>query len=169
MRSLDYSDSRKAKETSKATDMPKPSNSLDGVTLWGTTVGGASETAQRYPTPRSNHYQNAPSPTSDQAQLRGHNHQQNAETSQMGERRKLHESRINESHMSSVAPASEKSTKARGPSRINEGTIVFGASDAPKRAPPPRVEPFQEAPRRGHVKQVLPGYSDASKFSGEQQ
>jgi hypothetical protein len=169
MRQLDYSDSRSAKgaQARKATDMPKPSSGLSGVTLWGTQVGSeAPPTPNSRPTSRSNHYQNAESPTNEfHKRLRGHNHQQNVETSPVNERRKLTESRINQSHLSARSPVCDKSPKPVSQSRINSSSIVFGASDEPKRAPPPRVEPFQETPRRGHVRQLLPGFTDAGKFN----
>lgn len=171
MRSLDYSDSRQAKGAGfrKATDMPKPANGLAGVTLWGTQVGATADappTPRSRPTSRSNHYQNSQSPTDNvRGTHRGHNHLQNVESSPTLERRKLRESRINQSHMSSTSPVCEKPfPKTCAPSRINEGSIVFGAHDEPKRMPPPRVEPFQETPRRGHVRQMLPGFTDAGKF-----
>lgn len=173
MRRLDYSDSRSAKgsQARKATDMPKPSSGLSGVTLWGTQVGGSEQqqappTPRSRPTSRSNHLQNVESPTNEfHKRLRGHNHQQNVETSPANDRRKLTESRINQSHLSSVSPVYAKSPKVIAQSRINEGSIVFGAHDEPKRAPPQRVEPFQETPRRGHVRQLLPGFTDAAKFA----
>lgn len=170
MRALDYSSSSQVKGSAmrKATDMPRPASSLAGVTLWGTPVGAAAAPPQSpRPTSRCNHLQNAETvqtPKSSKPTV-AYNHLQNVETSPIAPRPKLTESRINESHLSNNPIADRKRPRCKvTTSRINEGSIVFGASDTPSRPPPPRVEPFQETPRRGHVRQVLPGFTDAHKF-----
>lgn len=181
MRALNNRDSQAIRNSTarKAAGLSRPASALSGVTLWGTTVTDTPASAAPAVTRRSNHYQNCetlqtnvgpcqPSPA--------RNHLQNSETVQQPCRLKMKASQINDSHFRSHAPVVDGSTRrelqsstASRPtsghsSRINDGHIVFGAYDTPKRPPPPRVEPLSETPRRGHVRSTLPGFTDAYKF-----
>lgn len=166
MRSLDYRDSRVVQSTRKATDIARPESALSGCTLWGTRVGDDAnpQVPISRPTSRCNHLQNMETrqPQKAPQTTMASNHFQNLETQPL-EKPARADSRINNSHLSGSLV--EKAARSKVvTSRINEGSIVFGAAEVPKRPPPPRVEPFQDRPQSGSVKQILPGFTDSYKF-----
>lgn len=172
MRKFDIRDSSitsKAETSGKATHVARPQSALAGYTLWGSAVdGNAAPSTPSRPTSRCNHRQNdesTPKPLARNNQLTSaSNHLQNRETNPPPLKRRAVESQINDGHMGDRNKLIEKDPKRKVThSRINEGNIQFGASET-KSAPPPRVEPFQSTPRRGHVRSVLPGFTDADKF-----